>query len=59
MGRNLHWSIIFVSEAHLFARHGVEEAAEQLNVFTIVGGGHASRPPNPHRNLAESLHIQA
>ena len=58
MGRNLHWSIIFVSEAHFFARHGGEEAAERLNVFTIVGGD-ASRPPNPHRDLAESLGVQA
>jgi hypothetical protein len=34
----------------------------RLKIFMtagIVGGGHASRPPNPHRNLAESLHVQA
>jgi hypothetical protein len=59
MGRNLHWSIIFVCRAHFLARHGCEEAAERLNVFSIAGCGHASRPPNPHRNLAESLHVQA
>jgi hypothetical protein len=59
MGRNLHWSIIFVNGPHFLARHGCEEAAERLNVFTIVGCSHASRPPNPNRNLAESLQVLA
>jgi hypothetical protein len=59
MGRNLHWSIIFVSEAHFFARHGGEEAAERLNVLTIVRGGTRADRQTSHCNLAESLHIQA
>lgn len=34
----------------------------RLKIFMtagIVGGGHASRPQNPHRNLGEPRHVQA
>jgi len=49
----------FLSEARFFARHGGEEAAERLNVLTIVRGGARADRQTSHRNLAESLHIQA
>jgi hypothetical protein len=29
-----------------------------LNVFKVAGG-HTSKSPNPHRNLAEFLHVPA